>query len=48
VSPFQRVNYGGVSLSESADILLQATGIEGAAYDQAAGLIIFYVEQNSS
>jgi len=48
VSPYQQTGYGGVSLSKTASILLKATDIEGAAYDQATGQIIFYGKQNTS
>lgn len=47
-SDFQSSGYGGVSFSKSAEVMLQATDIEGAAYDQATGQIIFYGKRNTS
>lgn len=42
------LGYGGVSLSKTADLLLAVTDIEGAAYDQATGQIIFYGKQTTT
>ncbi|GJL82171.1 MAG: hypothetical protein DHS20C01_18050 [marine bacterium B5-7] len=47
-STVQTTGYGGVSLNVTAELLLQATDIEGAAYDPGTGQIIFYGESPAS
>ncbi len=40
--------FGGVSLSKTADLMLNIQDIDGATYDEASGQVILYGKQNTS
>ncbi len=42
------LSYGGISLNKTANLLLDVTDIQGAAYDKATGQIIFYGKSTPS
>ena len=47
-NPYFSGSYGGVSLSKTADLMLNIQDIDGATYDEATGQVILYGRQNTS